>query len=69
MRIVVNVSSKWKFKILPAQSGRAAFVVQVRNTLSCTCPDFQKNGAEISCKHLLFVLMFIAKQEGGVLNE
>ena len=67
--IVVNVSSKRKFKILSIQSGGAVFVVEVWNTLCDTCPDFQKNGTEVSCKHLPFFLMFILNQEGGVLNE
>ena len=62
MQIVVNVSSKRKFKISLHSLGEV-FVAEVWDTRSCTCPDFQKNGAEVSSKHLLLVLMFILKEE------
>ena len=67
MQIVVNVSKR-KFKISLHSLGEV-FVAEVWDTRSCTCLDFQKNGAEVSSKHLLLVLMFILKQEGGVSNE
>ena len=67
MQIVVNVSKR-KFKISLHSLGEV-FVAEVWNTRSCTCPDFQRNGAEVSSKHLLLVLMFILKQEGSVSNE
>ena len=30
--------------------------VFITNTPSCTCPDFQKQGKNVCCKHILFVV-------------
>ena len=47
------------FSIVSSASGKAKYKVQICNSPSCTCPDFQRYGARGFCKHLLFVLFVV----------
>ena len=35
------------------------YQVDICCSSSCTCPDYQKNGKEVYCKHILFLLKFV----------
>ena len=39
------------------------YKVDICNTPTCTCPDFQKNGKFAYCKHILFVMIFALRVE------
>ena len=54
-----------KFIITSSLAGRTTYTIQITNTPSCTCPDFQKNGSRVHCKHLLFVLIFVLLVHDG----
>ena len=54
----LNPSNKI-FSIVSSASGKAKYKVQICNSSTCTCPDFQRYGALVFCKHLLFVLVVV----------
>ena len=43
-------------------SAKKAYKVIISNTSSCTCPDFEKHGSKLCCKHLLFVILHALKR-------
>ena len=51
-----------KFIITSSLAGRTTYTIQITNTPSCTCPDFQKNGSRV---HLLFVLIVVLLVHDG----
>lgn len=52
------------YKVSGSTSGRKTYMVEISNTPSCTCPDFQKQGAKVLCKHVLFVVLFVLSGDG-----
>ena len=52
-------SFKTEYSITSSTSGRTRYVVKICFTLSCSCPDFRKQGKKVLCKHILFILMYI----------
>ena len=54
---------KRRYKVSSSTSGRKTYVVEISNAPSCTCPDFQKQGAKVLCKHVLFVVLFVLSGE------
>ena len=45
------------FSVVSNASGKAKYKVKICNSPSCTCPDFQRYGTRVFCKHLLFALV------------
>ena len=50
---------KRRYKVSSSTFGRKTYVIEISNTPSCTCPDFQKQGAKVLCKHVLLVLFVL----------
>ncbi|XP_066927735.1 uncharacterized protein [Clytia hemisphaerica] len=56
-------SQKIECQILGTSSGRVHYTVTICNVPTCTCPDFKKQGLVVSCKHIIFVFLFIIRSE------
>ena len=64
IRKIVRLSAlKWQFQVIGTTSNKTLYKVDICNTPTCTCPDFQKNGKFVYCKHILFVMIFALRVE------
>ena len=46
------------FEVASKISARSYYQVRIGTQPSCSCPDFNKFGSKVNCKHILFVLVF-----------
>ena len=59
IRNIKDVSNtKREFAVCSSIKSRTNYVIQICSSPSCTCPDSQKNGMRVFCKHILFVLRY-----------
>ena len=59
---IIKVSElKPEFSVLSAISERVMYKVTICNVPTCTCPDLKQNGMLVSCKHIIFVFLFVIK--------
>ena len=64
IRKIVKLSPlKWQFQVMGTTSGKTLYKVDICNTPTCTCPDFQKNGKFVYCKHIKFIITFALRVE------
>ena len=64
---IVKVSNlKQEFHVLSTNTSRVAFKVIICSVTSWTCPDYKKNGMPASCKHIIFILLFVVKLDEEV---
>ena len=64
IRKILRLSAlKWQFQVIGTTSSKTLSKVDICNTPTCTCPDFQKNGKFVYCKHILFVMIFALRVE------
>ena len=57
IRSVSKVSAlKKTFKVANSSKGKMNYTVDLTNTPSCTCIDFDKNKSKVLCKHIIFVV-------------
>ena len=47
------------FEVGSSSTARVPYQVRICSQPSCTCPDYNKNGDRVLCKHILFVLLFV----------
>ena len=47
--------------VISSATGKAQYVVSISNVPTCTCQDFQINGENVICKHIIFVLLNVLK--------
>ena len=58
----VKVSNfEQEFDVLSTNTSTVAYKVIICNVPSCTCPDYKKNSMLFSCKHIIFILLFVLK--------
>ena len=43
-------------EVANSRKGKTNYVVDVANSPSCTCMDFEKNKSKVLCKHIIFVI-------------
>ena len=56
---VENVNLEHRlFEISSTESSRSFYKVRICTQPSCSCPDFNRYGSKVFCKHILFVLYF-----------
>ena len=60
-RIVKVSNLKQEFDVLSTNTSRVSCKEIICNVPSCTCPNYQKNGMLVSCKHINFILLFVLK--------
>ena len=65
-RIVKVSKLKQEFDVLSTNTSRVTYKVIICNVPSCTCPDYKKNGILASCKHIIFILVFVLKLDDKV---
>ena len=59
---IIEVSElKQECSVLSTISERVMYKVSICNVPTCTCPDLKKNGMLVSCKHIVFVFLFVVK--------
>ena len=59
---IIKVSElEQEFSVLSAISGKVIYKVTICNVSTCTYPDFKKIGMLVSCKHIIFVFLFLIK--------
>ena len=59
IRNIKGVSNtKREFSVCSSIKSRTNYLIQICSLPSCTCPDSQKNGMRVFCKHILFVLRY-----------
>ena len=64
IRKIVRLSAlKWQFQVIGTRSSKTLYKVDISNTPTHTCPDFQKNGKFVYCKHMLFLMIFALRVE------
>ena len=64
IRKIVRLSAlKWQFQVIGTRSSKTLYKVDISNTPTHTCPDFQKNGKFFYCKHMLFLMIFALRVE------
>ena len=64
IRKIVRLSAlKWQFQVIGTTSSKTLCKADISNTPTHTCPDFQKNGKFVYCKHILFVMIFALRVE------
>lgn len=59
-------ATKRMYTIASSSSGKTNYVVVICNTPSCTCPDNQRNGKKVFCKHIIFVLNSVMEANESV---
>ena len=70
IRKVVKVSDlKQEFDVLSTESGRVTYKVIICNVPSCTCPDYKNNGMVVSCKHIIFIFLFVLKVDEETISN
>ena len=52
--------------MLITNTSRVTCKVIIYNVTLCTCPDYKKNGMLVSCKNIIFLLLFVLKLDEGV---
>ena len=60
-RIIKVSNLKQEFDVLSTNTSRVASKEIICNVPSCTCPNYKKNGMLVSCKHIIFILLFVLK--------
>ena len=64
VRKVRKVSQvKEQYHVTSSTSGKKLYEVVITNTPSCTCPDFQKCGSKVLCKHILFIVQIVLSSD------
>ena len=64
---IVKVSNlKQEFDVLSTNTSRVTCKVIICNVPSCTCTDYKKNGMLVSCKYIIFILLFVLKLDKEV---
>lgn len=48
----------WSFEVCSGSNAKFAYTTDICSSPSCTFLDFKKNGLEVYCKHILFVLLY-----------
>ena len=60
----IKVSASGKtYKVGNSSKGKINYTVNIKNTPSCTCVDFEKNKSKVLCRHIIFV---VAVALGGI---
>ena len=55
--------------MLSTNTSRVAYKVIICNAPSCTCPDYKENGILISCKNIIFTVLFVLKLDEEVVRN
>ena len=58
---VIELKLKRKYITGSSTLAKQVYDVIITNTpiTSCTCPDFQKQGKNVCCKHIVFVVLYV----------
>ena len=66
----VKVSNlKQEFDVLSKNNSRITYKVIICNVPLCTCLDYKKNGMLVSCKCIIFILLFVLKVDEEVVRN
>ena len=61
---VTNVNEAHRlYEVASTENARHFYQVRICTQPSCSCPDFNKQGSRVLCKHIFFVLIFILEVE------
>ena len=63
----VNIG-KSIYQVVNTSKSTSQYSVEICDVLSCSCPDFKKNGKFVKCKHIFFVLKHILVVNDEVLH-
>ena len=55
--------------MLSTNDGRVMYKVIICNVPSCTCLDYKKNDMLVSCKCIIFILLFLLKVDDEVVRN
>ena len=47
------------YHVTSSASGKKLYKVTISNTPCCTCPDFEKHGSKVVCKHIIFIFIHV----------
>ena len=66
---ITKNNSKHTYHVSSSSKGKVTYQVDICCSSSCTCPDYQKNGKEVYCKHILFLLKFVMQADESLFKE
>ena len=68
-RIAKVSNLKQEFDMLSTNTSRVANKVIICSVPSCTCPDYKENGILVSCKSIIFIVLFVLKLDEEVVRN
>ena len=60
IRKIMDVSElKREYSLASSTNGKTTYLVTITEIPSCSCPEFEKNGRYVFCKHIIFLLVHV----------